>query len=219
MNQSPVSICPSLSRYQVHTRNSPRRHWCSQGVYAKRLSTDLAHFKTDFLSSQLVATLHQAQAVVTRVSAPVKIERFDNLSTWDIFQVPRLVEVVGSDHTAQMNVVLPVTCIGPLDPIMILVNIAPNSDWPTKARKIRVNKIQVFHALGKISPHFRYLSRKSSRSNLRPVMRWLLKRNEYCAQSRTALVLNSMYAATLSAHVYPFIANWHLQGDTYTSAL
>jgi hypothetical protein len=90
-----------------------------------------------------LATLHQSQAAATRVSASVKLERFDNLSTWDIFQVPRLVEVVGSDHVAQMNVVLPVTCVGPLDPIVVLVNISPNPDWPTKAKKIRVNKIQV----------------------------------------------------------------------------
>jgi len=55
-----------------------------------------------------------------------------------------LVEVVGSDHVAQMNVVLPITCVGPLDTITILVNISPNPDWPSKARKIRVNKIQVF---------------------------------------------------------------------------
>ena len=93
--------------------------------------------------SQLVATLHQAQSAATRVSVPVKIERFDNLSSWDIFQIPRLVEIVGTDHVAQMSVVLPITCVGPLDPITILVNIAPNPDWPTKARKIRVNKIQV----------------------------------------------------------------------------
>jgi hypothetical protein len=77
------------------------------------------------------------------VAAPVKIERFDNLSAWDIFQVPRLVEIVGSDHVAQMNVVLPVTCVGPLDSIVILVNISPNPDWPSKARKIRVSGIQV----------------------------------------------------------------------------
>jgi hypothetical protein len=52
-------------------------------------------------------------------------------------------EVVGSDHLAQMNVVLPVTCVGPLDPIIVLVNISPNPDWLSKARKIRVNKLQV----------------------------------------------------------------------------
>jgi hypothetical protein len=52
-------------------------------------------------------------------------------------------EVVGSDHLAQMNVVLPVTCVGPLDPITVLVNISPNPDWLSKARKIRVNKLQV----------------------------------------------------------------------------
>jgi len=87
--------------------------------------------------------MHQAQSAATRVTAPVKIERFDNLSSWDIFQTPRLVEIVGVDHITQMSVVLPVTCVGPLDPITILVNIAPNPDWPKKARKIRVNKIQV----------------------------------------------------------------------------
>ena len=95
-------------------------------------------------SSQLVATLHQAQSAVTRVTAPVKIERFDNLSSWDIFQIPRLVKIVGADHLAQMSVVLPVTCVGPLDPITILVNIASDPDWPKKSRKIRVNKIQVW---------------------------------------------------------------------------
>jgi len=95
------------------------------------------------MSSQLIATLHQAHIASSRVSVPIKIERFDNLSTWDIFHVPRLVEVLGSDHVAQMNVVLPVTCVGPLDPIVVLVNISPNPDWPKKASKIRVNKIQV----------------------------------------------------------------------------
>ena len=110
-------------------------------------SIALAFVMADILYSHLVATLHQAQAAATRVSVPVKIERFDNLSTWDIFQIPRLLEVVGSDHVAHMSVVLPVTCVGPLDPIMILVNIAPNPDWLSKARKIRVNKIQVLLCL------------------------------------------------------------------------
>lgn len=93
-------------------------------------------------SSQLIATLHQAQFAASRVAVPVKIERFDNLSTWNIFQIPRLAQVVGNDHVAQMSVVTPITCIGPLDPIAVLVNVSPNPDWLSKARKIRVNKIQ-----------------------------------------------------------------------------
>ena len=77
-----------------------------------------------------------------RVAAPINIERFDNLSTWDIFQVPKVEEVMGIDHVARMTVALPVTCVGPLDPINVLVNISPNPDYP-KARKIRVSRIQV----------------------------------------------------------------------------
>jgi hypothetical protein len=77
-----------------------------------------------------------------RVSAPINIERFDNLSTWDIFQVPRMDEVMGLDHVARMTVALPVTCVGPLDPINVLVNISPNPDYP-KAKKIRVSRLQV----------------------------------------------------------------------------
>ena len=92
--------------------------------------------------SQLVATLHQAQMTAVRVAAPINIERFDNLSTWDIFQVPKVEEVMGIDHVARMTVALPVTCVGPLDPINVLVNISPNPDYP-KARKIRVSRIQV----------------------------------------------------------------------------
>lgn len=92
--------------------------------------------------SQLVATLHQAQMAAVRVAVPINIERFDNLSTWDIFQVPKIHEVMGIDHVARMGVALPVTCVGPLDPINVLVSISPNPDYP-KARKIRVSRIQV----------------------------------------------------------------------------
>ena len=92
--------------------------------------------------SQLIGTLHQAQMAAVRVSAPINIERFDNLSTWDIFQVPRMDEVMGLDHVARMTVALPVTCVGPLDPINVLVNISPNPDYP-KAKKIRVSRLQV----------------------------------------------------------------------------
>jgi hypothetical protein len=99
------------------------------------------------VTSQLIATLHQAQSAASRVTVPVKIERFDHLSTWDIFQVPRLMQVEGDDHVAQMSVVTPITCIGPLDEITVLVKIAPNPDWLSKARKARVNKIQVTAAL------------------------------------------------------------------------
>ena len=127
-------------------RNSHQRPCYYLGECARQPSTPLPLEYADTIASQLIATLHQAQAAATRVSAPVKLERFDNLSTWDIFQVPRLVEAVGSDHVAQMNVVLPVTCVGPLDTIVILVNISPNPDWPSKARKIRVSKIQVYSA-------------------------------------------------------------------------
>jgi len=90
-----------------------------------------------------VAELHQLRAAPVRVAVPVKIERFDNLSSWAIFQTPRLVEVVGSDHLAHMSVVLPVTCIGPLDPVVILINISPNPERLKKSAKIRVNKIGV----------------------------------------------------------------------------
>jgi hypothetical protein len=51
-------------------------------------------------------------------------------------------EVMGLDHVARMTVALPVTCVGPLDPINVLVNISPNPDYP-KARKIRVSRLQV----------------------------------------------------------------------------
>jgi len=101
-------------------------------------------------TSRLTATLHQAQSLASRVTVPIKIERFDNLSTWDIFQVPRLVQVIGGDHVAQMSVVTPVTCIGPLDPIIVLVKIAPNPDWLSKACKTRVNKMQVRIALNSV---------------------------------------------------------------------
>lgn len=94
------------------------------------------------MGSQLVATLHQAQMAAVRVAAPINIERFDNLSTWDIFQVPKMDEVMGLDHVARMTVALPVTCVGPLDPINVLVNISPNPDHP-KARKIKVSRLQV----------------------------------------------------------------------------
>ena len=101
-----------------------------------------SYHETDIDGSQLVATLHQAQMAAVRVAAPINIERFDNLSTWDIFQVPKVEEVMGIDHVARMTVALPVTCVGPLDPINVLVNISPNPDYP-KARKIRVSRIQV----------------------------------------------------------------------------
>jgi len=163
-------ICPSSLRFLQHIKIFLQLHCSYLEGCAKQPSKYLNCLIIDIITSQLIATLHQAQAAATRVSAPVKIERFDNLSTWDIFQVPRLVEVVGSDHIAQMNVVLPVTCVGPLDAVTILVNIAPNPDWPSKARKIRVNKIQVPSQIQK-SPHLlRPPLKKSSLSNPRPEM-------------------------------------------------
>jgi hypothetical protein len=92
--------------------------------------------------SQLEAILTQHHNL-ERAEAPIKMERYDNISAWNIFQVPRVRETVGADHATQMNVILPVSCVGPLDDIVILVNIGPNPDWPRKASGVRVNRIQV----------------------------------------------------------------------------
>jgi len=92
-------------------------------------------------SYQLVAILYPSKGSIIKFGMSVKIERFDLLSTWGMYNQPQTKEVDGSDHLITMEVALPKTCIGPGDPLIAYVKLCPNPDW-SKSRKIRISKLQ-----------------------------------------------------------------------------
>ncbi|GAO49442.1 hypothetical protein SAICODRAFT_72014 [Saitoella complicata NRRL Y-17804] len=94
-------------------------------------------------SYTLVATLHQATVAATRVSVPVRIDRYDNLSTWGMFAVPQAETTHGADHIVSMGVSIPRTSAGPGDIMGVFIELRPNPDWPVKTQKVRVDSLTV----------------------------------------------------------------------------
>lgn len=74
---------------------------------------------------------------------PVRIKRYDKLSTFGQFHVPLKGNVVSADHLVEFEYSIPQSSFGPRDSIVSYVKITPNLDLYPKARKIKLNKLSV----------------------------------------------------------------------------
>lgn len=73
---------------------------------------------------------------------PVRIKKFDTLSTFGTFHRPILQSVVSPDHLTSLEYSIPVSAFGPRDTINVSMRAIPNLDWP-KAKKVRVRRISL----------------------------------------------------------------------------
>lgn len=74
---------------------------------------------------------------------PVRIKRYDKLSLFRKYSTPREGKVVSPDHIVDLDYLLNQTSFGPGDTITGHVRIKPNPDWPTRSRKVKIQKLSV----------------------------------------------------------------------------
>lgn len=73
---------------------------------------------------------------------PLRVRRFDTLSTFGQFREPLAGEVVSSDHLATLEYRLPVRAYGPGDVVKAILRVVPNQDWP-KAQKVKLKRLSI----------------------------------------------------------------------------
>lgn len=91
---------------------------------------------------EMVVMVQQGSSEQKKYSFPVPITRYDNLSTFGMYNRPEVSEQV-SDHLVNLGISLPRWSYGPLDPVSVYVRLSPNPEWLNKARKVTINKITI----------------------------------------------------------------------------
>lgn len=91
---------------------------------------------------EMVVMVQQGHSEQRKYSFPVPITRYDNLSTFGMYNRPEVAEEV-SDHLVNLGISLPRWSYGPLDPVSVYVRLSPNPDWLKKAGKVTINKITI----------------------------------------------------------------------------
>lgn len=91
---------------------------------------------------EMVVMVQQGSSEQKKYSFPVPITRYDNLSTFGMYNRLEVSEQV-SDHLVTLGISLPRWSYGPLDPVSVYVRLSPNPEWLNKARKVTINKITI----------------------------------------------------------------------------
>jgi hypothetical protein len=89
---------------------------------------------------ELVVTVQQGHSNQYKYSFPIPLRRYDTLSTFGMYNKPET-KLVTNDNVVQLGINLPRWSYGPSDPITVYIKLSPNPDWPTKARKVTIDKI------------------------------------------------------------------------------
>jgi hypothetical protein len=91
---------------------------------------------------ELVVTVQQGQTDQRKYPFPVPMQRYDTLSTFGMYNRPESAERV-TDHLVTLGISLPRWSYGPLDPVSVYIQLNPNPDWLSKAKKVTISKITV----------------------------------------------------------------------------
>lgn len=106
----------------------------SISLQKRAVETSYQLFVTVIYGKQLL-TLHQP--------FPVRIKRYDKLSTYGQFHVPLKGNIVSPDHLVEFEYSIPQSSFGPRDSIVSYVKILPNPDLGAKSRKIKLQRLSV----------------------------------------------------------------------------
>uniref|UniRef100_A0A060T2S5 ARAD1C30734p n=1 Tax=Blastobotrys adeninivorans TaxID=409370 RepID=A0A060T2S5_BLAAD len=71
---------------------------------------------------------------------PVRIKRYDTLSTFGAYKVPVVNTVPSLDHLVGFDYSLPISAYGPGDLIIAYIKIYPNIDWQ-KSKKVKLQRV------------------------------------------------------------------------------
>jgi hypothetical protein len=91
---------------------------------------------------ELVVMVQQGHQDQRKYSFPVPIQRYDTLSTFGMYNRPEAAERV-TDHLVTLAISLPRWSYGPLDPVSVYIQLSPNPDWISKAKRVTVQKITI----------------------------------------------------------------------------
>lgn len=90
-----------------------------------------------------VSVVHGKSLQTSHHPFPIRLKRYDKLSTFGQFHVPLKGTVVSPDHLVDFEYSIPQSSFGPRDSIVSYVKISPNLDLYSKSRKIKLNKLSV----------------------------------------------------------------------------
>ncbi|KAI9834166.1 MAG: hypothetical protein M1826_005277 [Phylliscum demangeonii] len=91
---------------------------------------------------ELVVTVQQSHQDQKKFAFPVPVARYDNLSTFGMYNQPESAEQV-SDHLVTLGISLPRWSYGPFDPVSVYIKLSPNPDWLQKAKRVTIQKITI----------------------------------------------------------------------------
>lgn len=74
---------------------------------------------------------------------PVRIKRYDKLSTFGQFHIPVRGNIISPDHLVEFEYSIPQSSFGPRDSITSFVKISPNLDWSAKSRKVKLQRLSL----------------------------------------------------------------------------
>lgn len=89
---------------------------------------------------ELVVSVQQGHTDLKKHAFPVPLCRYDTLSTFGMYNRPESQERV-SDHVVTLRTSLARWAFGPNDPVEIVVQLAPNPDWLSKAKKVSISRL------------------------------------------------------------------------------
>lgn len=92
-------------------------------------------------SYQLFISITYGKQQSHHVPFPIRIKRYDTLSTFGAFRVPIVKSVNSADHIVTLDYCLPCSSFGPTDSIMAYIKMIPNPDWPSKSKKVKLSKV------------------------------------------------------------------------------
>jgi len=87
-----------------------------------------------------VSLIYGKQQLSHHIAFPVRIKRYDTLSTFGAFRVPTVKSVTSADHLVTVDYSTPISSFGPGDNVMAYIKVSPNPDW-TKAKKVKLQRI------------------------------------------------------------------------------
>lgn len=89
---------------------------------------------------QLFVTVIYGKGMEHHIGFPIRIKRYDTLSTFGTYQVPIVKNVTSDDHMVTFEYSLPASSFGPTDTVTAFVKISPNLDYP-KAKKVKLLRV------------------------------------------------------------------------------
>lgn len=88
-----------------------------------------------------VSIVYGKQQSIHNAPFPVRIKRYDTLSTFGAFRVPIVKSQRSTDHYVTLDYSIPGSSFGPTDSINAFIRVSPNPDWLSKSKKVKLQRV------------------------------------------------------------------------------